>query len=61
MIEPDRRLAIVAALASANPGDAVVIAGKGHETTQIIGDTVVAFDDREVVRHELERRAEVDR
>jgi UDP-N-acetylmuramoyl-L-alanyl-D-glutamate--2,6-diaminopimelate ligase len=60
VIEPDRRLAIATALASAGVGDAVVIAGKGHETTQIIGDTVVAFDDREVVLRELERRAGVD-
>ena len=40
---------------SARPGDAVVIAGKGHETTQTIGDIVVPFDDREVTRAELAR------
>ena len=37
-VEPDRRLAIALALADARPGDVVVIAGKGHETTQTIGD-----------------------
>ena len=39
-IEPDRRAAIAHALAVARPGDVVVIAGKGHETTQTIGDDV---------------------
>ncbi|MGZ4728985.1 MAG: UDP-N-acetylmuramoyl-L-alanyl-D-glutamate--2,6-diaminopimelate ligase [Acidimicrobiales bacterium] len=55
LIEPDRRRAIAVALAAARPGDTVVIAGKGHETTQTIGDTVVPFDDREVTRVELGR------
>jgi UDP-N-acetylmuramoyl-L-alanyl-D-glutamate--2,6-diaminopimelate ligase len=56
VVEPDRRKAIALALAAATADDVVVIAGKGHETTQIIGDTVVPFDDREVARHELARR-----
>jgi UDP-N-acetylmuramoyl-L-alanyl-D-glutamate--2,6-diaminopimelate ligase len=47
---PDRRAAIRAALTSAGPGDVVVIAGKGHETYQIIGAEVLPFDDREVAR-----------
>ena len=49
-IELDRRAAIAAALVEAKPGDAVLIAGKGHETTQTIGDQVLPFDDREVAR-----------
>ena len=38
------------AIGMARPGDAVVIAGKGHESTQTIGDTVVDFDDVMVAR-----------
>jgi UDP-N-acetylmuramoyl-L-alanyl-D-glutamate--2,6-diaminopimelate ligase len=53
VIEPDRRLAIAAALRGARPGDVVVIAGKGHEATQTIGDQVIAFDDRAVIRELL--------
>jgi UDP-N-acetylmuramoyl-L-alanyl-D-glutamate--2,6-diaminopimelate ligase len=49
-IELDRRAAIGAALAEARPGDAVLIAGKGHETTQTFADRTVPFDDREVAR-----------
>lgn len=55
VIEPDRRAAIAAALAGARPGDLVVVAGKGHETTLTIGDDVQPFDDRTVVREELAR------
>lgn len=55
LVEPDRRLAVRHALAGAREGDVVLIAGKGHETTQTIGDDVLAFDDREVARQELER------
>jgi UDP-N-acetylmuramoyl-L-alanyl-D-glutamate--2,6-diaminopimelate ligase len=52
-VEPDRRRAIESAVAAARPGDVVVIAGKGHESTQTIGDTVRPFDDREVARASL--------
>lgn len=49
VIESDRREAIRLALTAASAGDIVVIAGKGHETTLTIGETVVQFDDRVVV------------
>lgn len=45
-VEPDRRLAIETALASAAPGDAVLIAGKGTRTYQILADHALHFDDR---------------
>ena len=48
--EPDRRKAIHLALGQAEKGDVVVIAGKGHETTQEIAGVKHPFDDREVVR-----------
>jgi UDP-N-acetylmuramoyl-L-alanyl-D-glutamate--2,6-diaminopimelate ligase len=57
LIEPDRRRAIALALGLAQPGDVVVVAGKGHETTQQIGDELHHFDDREVVRDEAARMA----
>ena len=46
----DRREAIYVALKSLAPGDILVIAGKGHEKTQIIGDKTMPFDDAEVAR-----------
>jgi UDP-N-acetylmuramoyl-L-alanyl-D-glutamate--2,6-diaminopimelate ligase len=49
----DRAQAIVYALAEARPGDCVLIAGKGHETYQIIGQERIPFDDREVARRWL--------
>ncbi len=52
-VELDRRRAIRAALMAAKAGDVVVILGKGAETTQLIGDSVVAFDDRLVAAEEL--------
>ncbi len=51
-VEPDRRAAIGLALDAARPGDAVVIAGKGHETGQQLADRTLDFDDR-AVAHEL--------
>jgi UDP-N-acetylmuramoyl-L-alanyl-D-glutamate--2,6-diaminopimelate ligase len=53
IVEPDRRAAIELALARATNGDVVVIAGKGHETTQTIGSEVIPFDDRVVAREVL--------
>ena len=52
----DRREAIARALEMAGPGDAVVIAGKGHETYQVLRDRTIPFDDRQVARHVLGRR-----
>ncbi|GAA4108284.1 UDP-N-acetylmuramoyl-L-alanyl-D-glutamate--2,6-diaminopimelate ligase [Nocardioides fonticola] len=49
----DRRAAIAAALAAAEPGDIVLIAGKGHETGQEVAGVVTPFDDREVARELL--------
>ena len=55
LVEPDRRRAIAAAIAWAEPGDAVLIAGKGHEDYQIVGTETLSFDDRKVAAEELER------
>lgn len=54
-VEPDRRSAIAAAIALARPGDAILVAGKGHEDYQLVGDEVLSFDDRVVAAEELER------
>ena len=50
-VEPDRKKAIEYALREAAEGDVVIIAGKGHETTQEIKGVKYPFDDREVVRN----------
>ncbi len=52
----DRRAAIFDAVIGANPGDVVLIAGKGHEDYQIVGDTRLDFDDRVVARQALVER-----
>ena len=46
----DRRAAIAAAVEMAGPQDIVLIAGKGHEQGQIVGDLVLPFDDVTVAR-----------
>ncbi len=48
VVAPDRREAIQLAIAEARPGDVVLIAGKGHETYQILGDRTIDFDDKSV-------------
>ena len=53
VVEPDRRRAIRIAVSDAQPGDVVVIAGKGHETGQEFADRTMSFDDRVVAREEL--------
>lgn len=53
-IIPDRRTAINKAVSIARPGDIVLIAGKGHETYQILGSGTIAFDDRQVGREALD-------
>jgi UDP-N-acetylmuramoyl-L-alanyl-D-glutamate--2,6-diaminopimelate ligase len=56
VVEVDRRVAIERAVLEARPGDIVLVAGKGHETHQIIGDRVLPFDDASVARAALEQR-----
>ena len=51
----DRREAIHWAIQAAKPGDMVLIAGKGHETYQIIGTKKLPFDDRQIAEEALSR------
>jgi len=53
---PDRHEAVAAAIKLAEKGDIVVLAGKGHEDYQIIGDRKLHFDDREIAREEIRKR-----
>jgi UDP-N-acetylmuramoyl-L-alanyl-D-glutamate--2,6-diaminopimelate ligase len=55
---PDRREAIERAVGAAGPETVVVIAGKGHETYQVVGDEIVHFDDREEVEFALRGTSE---
>jgi UDP-N-acetylmuramoyl-L-alanyl-D-glutamate--2,6-diaminopimelate ligase len=56
VVELDRRKAIAGAIAGARSGDIVVIAGKGHETYQIVGEVTRHFDDREEAKEALALR-----
>ncbi len=53
LMEPDRALAIRKAIEMAAPGDVVLLAGKGHETYQVLKDQTIAFDDRDIARQVL--------
>jgi UDP-N-acetylmuramoyl-L-alanyl-D-glutamate--2,6-diaminopimelate ligase len=56
LVEPDRERAIEIALDQARPGDIVLLAGKGHETSQVLRDRTIDFDDREMARRMLRKR-----
>ncbi len=58
LVEPDRRLAIAMALDRADPGDVVLVLGKGHETGQEMKGVIHPFDDHEVARAALARRVD---
>jgi UDP-N-acetylmuramoyl-L-alanyl-D-glutamate--2,6-diaminopimelate ligase len=55
-IEPEREQALEIALEEARPGDMVLLAGKGHETYQVLDDRTIDFDDREKARTILRRK-----
>jgi UDP-N-acetylmuramoyl-L-alanyl-D-glutamate--2,6-diaminopimelate ligase len=57
-VEPDRATAIARAIDAAQPGDVVLVAGKGHETYQEVGDEIRPFDDRQECATALRRRKE---
>jgi UDP-N-acetylmuramoyl-L-alanyl-D-glutamate--2,6-diaminopimelate ligase len=57
IVEPDRRHAIELAIAQAQPDDLVLLAGKGHEKTQTIGERVIPFDDVAIARQVLRERS----
>jgi UDP-N-acetylmuramoyl-L-alanyl-D-glutamate--2,6-diaminopimelate ligase len=56
LVEPDRQRAIELAIDQARPGDIVLLAGKGHETMQVLKQGPVPFDDREIARRALQAR-----
>ena len=56
LVEPDRERAIELALDQARSGDIVLLAGKGHETSQVLRDRTINFDDREIARRILRKR-----
>lgn len=52
-VERDRERALALALREADPADAILLAGKGHESTQVRGDEILAWSDREAARRQL--------
>ena len=52
--EPDRKAAIAYALQQAGPDDVILIAGKGHESSQIVGDVHIAFNDYRIAQELIE-------
>lgn len=59
VVQSDRRSAIAAAIADARPGDVILVAGKGHENYQIVGNEALPFDDAAEVRQALAQRGQV--
>jgi UDP-N-acetylmuramoyl-L-alanyl-D-glutamate--2,6-diaminopimelate ligase len=57
VVELDRRRAIERAIAEAHAGDVVLVAGKGHEAYQIVGERVLPFDDAAIAREALSARS----
>ncbi|NJL25524.1 MAG: hypothetical protein HC902_10370 [Calothrix sp. SM1_5_4] len=53
IIEPDRKLALARALQTAREDDVILVAGKGHEDYQIVGQQRLAFSDQQVLREML--------
>ena len=55
--EPDREAAIRMLVEQAQPGDIILLAGKGHETYQLIGTQRIPFSEKEILREALRERA----
>jgi len=55
LVEPDRKKALLAAVALSCPGDIILAAGKGHETYQVTARGIIDFDDRQVLRQAIEQ------
>ena len=60
IVEPDRAAAIAMAIGEAAKGDVILIAGKGHERGQYVGDQVIPFDDRDVAARALAARTRAE-